>query len=125
MSMKSSVLVIDDDPSFRSFVKSILEHKQDYEVIEAADVEGGLDAAAKGLPQLIILDLMMPHKSGQDFLVEARTNEAIKHIPVLVCSGRDSELDARRCRILGAVGFIPKPFELEDFRFRVRKAVGH
>jgi len=124
MKRKSAVLVVDDDPSFRTFVKTILETKEDYEVIEAADVADGLVAAAKDLPQLIILDLMMPVRSGQDFLVEARTNAAIKHIPILVCSGRDSELDARRCQILGAVGFIRKPFEVADFRYKVDKAVG-
>ena len=124
MKSKSAVLVVDDDPFFRTLVKSILEEKGDYEVLEAADVADGLAAAAKNLPQLIILDLMMPVKSGQDFLVAARTDAALKHIPVLVCSGRNSELDARRCSLLGAAGFIHKPFQVDDFKLMVRKAVG-
>lgn len=124
MKSKSTVLIVDDDPSFRMLVRNILESKDEFEVLEAGDVTDGLAVAAKDLPQVIILDLMMPKRSGQDFLVEARTNTAIRHIPILVCSGRDSELDERRCRILGATSFIRKPFDLDSFRLTVGRAVG-
>lgn len=125
MNDRSSVLIIDDDPSFRTLVRSILEVKKDYTVLEAEGVDDGLALAIKDPPQLIILDLMMPHKPGQEFLVSAKNDEAIKHIPILVCTGRGNEMDSRRCRMLGAADVISKPFDMEDLRYKVRKAIGH
>ena len=63
MKTKSSVLVIDDDPTFRSLVKDLLED-MDCEVTEAEDVTAGLELAVKDPPQLIIVDMMMPGRPG-------------------------------------------------------------
>jgi len=121
MDAPTSVLVIDDDPTFRSIVRHILQ-RDGYQVLESASTSEALETAARELPSVILLDLMMPQGLGQDFILDAKNHAALKDIPILVCSGRTSVLDERTCLRLGAAGYIRKPFEVKDFRQKVREA---
>jgi len=86
MSEKKKVLIIDDEPDARAFLKAILED-DGYETMSASDGDEGLQAARGNPPDLITLDLMMPNKSGVKFFNEIKSDEQLKDVPVVVVSG--------------------------------------
>ena len=90
MSEKKKVLIIDDEPDARAFLKAILED-DGYETMSASDGEEGLQAARGNPPDLITLDLMMPNKSGIKFLNEVKSDEQLKEVPIVVISGARQE----------------------------------
>lgn len=81
-----TVLIIDDDPDIRTYVSEILQD-HDYRTVTAGDGAEGLAKAREVPPALIVLDLMMPRKSGVRFLNEARQDPVLSGIPIVVLSG--------------------------------------
>lgn len=86
MSTIKKILIIDDEPDARAYLKAILE-ENDYETMTASDGEEGLKIAQETPPHLILLDLMMPKKSGIKFLNEIKQDEQLKGVPIIVASG--------------------------------------
>ena len=86
MSAEKKILIIDDDPDNLIYLSAVLEDNH-YETITASDGAEGLKKAQEMAPDLILLDLMMPKKSGIKFLNEIKLNEALKDIPIIVESG--------------------------------------
>ena len=86
MSKNLRILVIDDEPDTRAYLKAVLE-EDGYETITASDGEEGLNKVQENAPHLILLDLMMPKKSGIKFLNEIRNDEQLKEVPIIVVSG--------------------------------------
>lgn len=110
------VLVIDDEPQIRRALRVGLE-QNNYQVFLAASGDEGLDQAASRSPDLIILDLAMPGKSGFDVCRELR--EWTK-TPVIVLSVRDREEDKIRALDLGADDYLTKPFGIGELLARAR-----
>ncbi len=86
MSDAGKVLIIDDDPDILTYVSEILRDNA-YETSTAGDGAAGLASVREARPDLVILDLMMPRKSGIRFLNEIRQDAALRDIPILVLSG--------------------------------------
>jgi CheY-like chemotaxis protein len=86
MSTAKKILIIDDDPDTLTYLSTVLQDHH-YETITASDGDEGLKKLQEIVPDLILLDLMMPKKSGVKFLNEIKLNEALKHIPIIVESG--------------------------------------
>lgn len=86
MSTAKRILIIDDDPDDLIYLSAVLQDNH-YETITASDGDEGLKKAQEMAPDLILLDLMMPKKSGVKFLNEIKLNDALKHIPIIVQSG--------------------------------------
>jgi len=82
-----SILVVDDDPAVRQLMRRILE-KEGHTVIEAENGRRGLERLAKGIPSLILLDLMMPEMDGFEFVAELRKHAAWRNVPVIVVSAK-------------------------------------
>jgi two-component system KDP operon response regulator KdpE len=110
------VLVIDDEPQIRRALRVGLE-QDNYQVFLAASGEEGLDLAASRSPDLIILDLAMPGKSGFDVCKELR--EWTK-VPVIVLSVRDREEDKIKALDMGADDYLTKPFGIGELLARAR-----
>ncbi len=104
------VLIVDDDPGLRSFVKASLE-LEGYSVREAASAEEGLQALEEGAPDLILLDVMMPKVDGWEMLRRVQERHGVGAIPVLMFSGKVDERAASEAKSRGASGFIGKPFD--------------
>jgi excisionase family DNA binding protein len=103
------VLIVDDDPGLRSFVRASLE-LEGYSVREAGNADEGLAALEEGAPDLILLDVMMPHVDGWEMLRLVQERHGVGAIPVLMFSGKvDDQADEAESR--GASGFIGKPFD--------------
>ena len=81
-----TALVVDDESTTRDFLRAILE-SVDWQVIEAPDGETALSMAAQQKPQLILLDVQMPGKSGFATFAELRENPATAEIPVVMVTG--------------------------------------
>jgi DNA-binding response OmpR family regulator len=111
------ILVIEDEQDSRDFLQDVLSDK--FQVLLAASGEEGLRMARAELPQLILVDAKMPHMDGFTVCNGLRSNEATRHIPVIMITGAD-DLDARVSAFsAGADDFIAKPFRLSELSARV------
>src|SRR6202162_1547929 len=111
-----TILIAEDDHSCRSALHAYFE-RSGYRVTEAADGPSTLRAVFQHSASLVILDLGLPGFDGTDVLAKIRRHSAV---PVIVCSGRDSEEDRIRTLNLGADDFVVKPFSFAELEARVR-----
>lgn len=109
----ATILVIEDDPSFRDLLALHL-HAAGHEVRTAADPELGLRSLLEEPPQLILLDLDLPYLSGFEVLSALRNDHASRDIPVIIVTGRSDEETYMRCRKIGIDGFAAKPLKSEQ-----------
>lgn len=112
----STVLIIDDEPQIRRFLRIGLA-SQHHDIIEAADGKSGLESVVIHSPDLIILDLGLPDTDGQDVLKEIRE---FFSGPVIVLSVRDSEKEKVTALDNGANDYVVKPFGMQEFLARIR-----
>ena len=87
---KNRILIIDDDPDVILYLSTVLKDNG-YKTIDARDGKIGLELALKENPDLILLDLMMPLKSGIALLSDLKKNEDLRRIPVIMVTGVSSE----------------------------------
>ncbi|HEU5465508.1 MAG TPA: response regulator [Gemmatimonadales bacterium] len=116
------ILSIDDDAAIRQFLSAVLK-ADGYEVLLAADGAAGVTTAKAELPDVILLDLIMPYASGFEVLRHLRDDEATRDIPVLVLSTQGGEDDIVRALDQGAEDFLIKPFYARELLARVRKVL--
>jgi two-component system, OmpR family, KDP operon response regulator KdpE len=109
-------LVVDDEPQIRRALQAGLE-QNGYEILLAASGAEALDAAARHLPDVVILDLAMPGMDGFQVCGELRKWSAV---PVLVLSVREGEEDKIAALDLGADDYLTKPFSLGELLARLR-----
>lgn len=104
--MGTRVLIVDDDPDNVSYLKDVLEDGG-YETLTAKDGVEGLDRARQGQPDLILLDLMMPNKSGIRMFQELKADPRLQRIPVVIVTGvsQATGVDFRHLLVKQAVGF--------------------
>ncbi|HLL00531.1 MAG TPA: response regulator [Myxococcaceae bacterium] len=105
---RGSVLIVEDDEDIRAAMAELLEG-EGFEVSVASNGQEGLEVLEQlGHPCLVLLDLMMPVMSGEDFLRNMRENPSFGRIPVIIvtASGRQP--------LPGAQGILKKPFEIGD-----------
>ena len=112
---KTRILVADDDNIIQRFVSACLR-EQGYEVMLASDGDLALQAVEEVLPDLVILDIMMPKVDG--FEVCRRVREW-SQVPIVVLSARINEQDRVRCLRLGADDYLVKPFGIDELIARV------
>jgi excisionase family DNA binding protein len=108
-----TVLLVDDDERMRELVRVELE-REGYDVREAASADEGLTAIENRKPELVLLDVMMPHVDGWEMLRRIQERHGAGAIPVLMFSGQLDEEARRQAASSGARGFVGKPFELEE-----------
>ncbi len=107
------VLVADDDPDILALLTMNLEG-QGYLVESVTDGEEARDAALRMLPDLIVLDVMMPKMDGLEVLTILKNHEATKNIPVVMLTAKASDTDVWGGWQSGADYYITKPFDLDE-----------
>jgi DNA-binding response OmpR family regulator len=112
------VVIADDDEDILELVAFRLE-RAGYEVITAADGREALDRVREHLPQLVVLDVMMPGLSGYEVTREIRADDATRDIPVILLTARVQEADVNRGFEAGADDYLRKPFSPRELRARV------
>ncbi len=115
--MKKKILVIEDEPGISMAVKDELEF-EGFEVELAEDGLAGLESIHRAVPDLVILDLMLPGKNGFEICRQVR-NEGIV-VPIIMLTARTQEADKVRGLDLGADDYVTKPFNLAELVARVR-----
>ena len=116
------ILVVDDEPPLRELVVVTLGDA--YACDEAANGDTALKLMRKRRYDLVVLDVMMPGRSGIDVLREMRADKALRDVPVIVMSAWQSTKDIDAALAAGANGFLPKPFRVEDLDSTVRDVIG-
>lgn len=107
--MVPKVLVCDNEESLRELVRGALD-LGDYEILEARDGDQSLVLARKFEPDLIVLDMMMPGRSGLEVLADLRAEQRFAETPVIVLTARAQAADRVAALEAGATRFLPKPF---------------
>ena len=115
------LLVIDDEPQIRRFLRASLDPK-DFEFSEAADGESGMRLVAHFNPDIVLLDLGLPDVDGID--VAKRLREWTE-VPIIVLSARGQEQDKIKALDAGADDYLTKPFGVGELLARVRVALRH
>jgi excisionase family DNA binding protein len=105
------VLLVDDDDAVRELVRVNLEF-EGYTVREAASASEGLDAIEEAKPDLVLLDVMMPHVDGWEMLRRIQEQYGPGAIPVVMFSGKADEEARSQAATGGAHAFVGKPFDL-------------
>ncbi len=117
--MRAKILIVDDEPAIREMVSFQLQ-RHGYGCQEAADANEATDQISKQRPDLILLDWMMPGKSGIDFARELRTDHYTRDIPIILLTARDDESDKIRGFEAGADDYITKPFSPKELLARIK-----
>jgi DNA-binding response OmpR family regulator len=116
---KPIVLVADDEEDIRALVAFRLQ-RAGYEVITAADGAEALTLATTRLPDLIVLDMMMPKATGLEVTRSLREQDSTKDIPVILLTARAQEADVASGFEAGADDYVKKPFSPMDLQLRVQ-----
>lgn len=116
---KAEILIIDDEPQIQKLLEITLE-SNDYKVVQAQTGKEGITLAASYNPDLILLDIGLPDKNGQEVLTELRTwfNKAI-----IILSVQNNEQDIVRALDNGATDYLTKPFRTAELLARIRSAI--
>ena len=107
--MLPKVLVCDNEEALRALVRGALE-LGDYEIVEAHDGIESVELARAFDPDLIVLDMMMPGRTGLEVLAELRTEDRFAETPVIMLTARVQAEDRRAAVDAGVSRFLPKPF---------------
>jgi len=116
---KAEILIIDDEPAIRKLLEITLENN-DYKVVSASNGKEGIVRAAQHPPELILLDIGLPDKNGQEVLKELRLwyNKAI-----IILSVENKESDIVMALDNGATDYLTKPFRNAELLARIRSAI--
>ena len=120
---RKTILLVDDDIDLRNLVTHWLE-REGYRVRCSANGRAALEVlAADPLPDLVLLDILLPMTNGLNVLRRLRAEERTRDLPVVMMTGLASGKDVKRGGLLGADDYIVKPVAEQDFVERVRKAL--
>lgn len=111
--MSLKVLVIDDTAVDRDNLKNLLQSKG-YSVLTADEGAAGIEMAKQENPDLVLLDVVMPGKSGFEICRAMKKDGAIKDIPVVMVTSKNQKADKVMSELQGAAGHIGKPFQAND-----------
>lgn len=122
MSKSATVLVADDDPEILAMISRYLKTK-DWRVVEAADGEEALSATRRDRPAVVILDVMMPARSGWEVCRAIREDSSLDATRVLMLTGIGERLNEMTSPLYGADDYLDKPFEFSDLDAKLQKLV--
>jgi DNA-binding response OmpR family regulator len=118
---KTIVLIVEDNPDVRDFVRDAL--KDTYHVEEAANGEQGLRRAEKIIPDLIVSDIMMPKMDGYEMTRRLRQDERTSHIPIILLTAKSDKDSKLQGLGLGADDYLIKPFDSDELLARIKKLI--
>jgi len=106
-----SLLLVDDDPAIRRIAQLSLERSAGWSVRVACDGEEAKRLALESVPEVILLDVMMPGQDGPQTLSELRADPRTEGIPIVFLTAKVLPNEIARLEVLGAIGVIRKPFD--------------
>jgi DNA-binding response OmpR family regulator len=124
MTMAYKVLIADDEPNIVISLEFLMK-REGHEVSIARDGQQTLQLIRSLQPDLVLLDVMMPSKSGLEVLQAVRADEEIAATKILLLTAKGRETDVAKGMALGADAYMTKPFSTRELAARVRQLLGN
>jgi len=119
------ILFVEDEEALQRAMGDMLE-SGGYTVLKALDGEAGLAMAKKEIPDLILLDLVLPKKNGFEFLEEIKKDASAKNIPVIVLTNLECSAEVERALSLGATTYLVKAnYKLDELLAKIELVLNH
>jgi DNA-binding response OmpR family regulator len=122
--MNPKILVADDEPNIVISLEYLLK-REGYAVVVARDGQEALDTIERELPDLVLLDVMMPKKTGFEVCQEVRANDALQGVKILMLTAKGRDTDVAKGTAMGADAYMTKPFATRDLVQKVAEMLGH
>ena len=120
--MTKTVLLIEDEPHIVEALSFLLD-REGWRVIVHSDGDGAVEKAVDVTPDLVILDVMLPNKSGMEILHNIRHDDTIAELPVLMLTAKGQNKDRQAAESAGASMFMTKPFSNQQVIENIRQLV--
>ena len=120
--MGKRIVIVEDDP-FTTHLLSFILELEGYEIHTAKNGEEALDTIKNIMPDLILLDIIMPVMDGYNVLKKTKTDEKLKHIPVIMLTAKGQEWNIVKGFELGADDYMVKPFSPAELSVRIKKRI--
>ncbi|WP_326541116.1 response regulator transcription factor [Pseudorhodoferax sp.] len=121
--MTTRILIADDEPNILISLEYLMK-REGYEVLVARDGQEALDLLRAHAPRLVLLDVMMPRKSGFEVCQELRADDALKDTLVLMLTAKGRDTDVAKGLGVGADAYMTKPFSTRELVQRVAELLG-
>jgi len=121
--MSHKVLIADDEPNIVISLEYLMK-RAGYQVSIARDGQEAIDAIRRERPRLVLLDVMMPKKSGHDVCQELRADDALKDTLVLMLTAKGRDTDVDKGLGVGADAYMTKPFSTKELAAKVAQMLG-
>jgi DNA-binding response OmpR family regulator len=118
--MKGKIIIIDDNAAIVEMLQRKLE-KEEYDVLGCVESVKAVDMCAKQKPDLVILDILMPGKSGWEIMQDLKDGEETKDIPVIISTVKNRPEDMDKGKDLEAADYIAKPYVFSDLLEKVQR----
>lgn len=119
----TKILLVEDDPFLSSLLRNRLQ-KEGLDIVVVKDGEEALDVLKKGQFSLVLLDIILPKKSGFEVMEDIRQNPAMEQVPVIIISNLGQPEDVTRGQQLGAIDyFIKAKTSIDDLVFKIKEIV--
>ncbi|OKH88777.1 chemotaxis protein CheY [Thalassospira sp. TSL5-1] len=116
-------MIAEDEETIVESLAFLME-KEGFNVRIATNGQSAIDMISQDIPDMVLLDVMMPGRDGFDVARTVRTNSRTKHIPIMMLTARTREIDRRKGLELGVDDFVTKPFSTRDVVARVKALLG-
>ena len=121
--MTRRILIVDDEPNIVASIEFLMRGDE-YEVRVARDGEEALRLAESFQPDLVLLDVMLPQRSGYEVCRKIRENSALRGVKVVMLTAKGRDVEKARGLELGANAYVTKPFSTKDLMDAVRGLLG-
>lgn len=121
--MSAKILIADDEPNILLSLEFLMQ-REGYQVLVARDGQQALDAILQQHPDLVLLDVMMPNKSGFDVLQAVREHDELAGLRILMLTAKGRDTDMAKGLALGADDYMTKPFSTRELVEKVRALLG-
>jgi DNA-binding response OmpR family regulator len=121
--MSHKVLIADDEPNILISLEFLMK-REGHQVLLARDGNTALATIVRERPALVLLDVMMPGKSGFEVCQAVRADEALAGVRILMLTAKGRDTDIAQGLGVGADGYVTKPFSTRDLAARVREMLG-
>jgi DNA-binding response OmpR family regulator len=121
--MSLKILVADDEPNIVISLEYLLK-REGYTVVIARDGQEAIDAITREQPDLVLLDVMMPKKTGFEVCQEVRANDALQATKILMLTAKGRDTDVTKGLGLGADAYMTKPFSTRELVQKVAQMLG-
>ena len=116
------ILVVDDEPDILKVVTFRVK-KLEYEVVTATNGQEALDLIQKEEPDLILLDIELPVMNGYEVCQRVKTNEKLKHIPIIFLTASSASKIAEKVKEFNADDYLIKPFDSEELLKKIKNFI--